>query len=125
MEPYGKRVYFGTAGAAVHMVDAKTGAYRESTLDDLYDIARVVDSLDHIHFFQRSVVARDLAEPRDLDINTCYASVKGTSKHVGTAFTEPEHVDEALAMLHMIAGSEQNGESGRSSPCPIASWCRR
>ncbi|MDH3474882.1 MAG: trimethylamine methyltransferase family protein, partial [Rhodospirillales bacterium] len=29
--PEGKKVHFGTAGAAVHMVDALTGAYREST----------------------------------------------------------------------------------------------
>lgn len=106
MEPYGKRIYFGTAGAAVHIVDAATGAYRESSLDDLYDIARLVDSLDHVHFFQRSIVARDMTDPRDLDINTCYAAVSGTSKHVGTSFTEPAHVEEALEMLHMIAGSE-------------------
>src|SRR5690242_6751288 len=30
MEPWGTRVYFGTAGAAVHMVDPATRAYRES-----------------------------------------------------------------------------------------------
>jgi trimethylamine--corrinoid protein Co-methyltransferase len=106
MEPHGKRIYFGTAGAAVHIVDAASGAYRESTLDDLYDIARMVDSLDHIHFFQRSIVARDMVAPRDLDLNTCYASVAGTAKHVGTSFTEPAFVDEALQMLHLIAGSE-------------------
>ncbi|MGI9509418.1 MAG: trimethylamine methyltransferase family protein [Geminicoccaceae bacterium] len=120
MEPYGKRVYFGTAGAAVHMVDATTGAYRESTLDDLYDIARVVDSLDHIHFFQRSIVARDLADPRELDINTCYAAVKGTTKHIGTSFTEPDFVDETLSMLHMIAGSE---EKWRERPFVSMSNC--
>ena len=120
LEPYGKRVYFGTAGAAVHMVDAATGAYRESALADLFDIARVVDSLEHIHFFQRSIVARDLADPRELDVNTCYASVKGTAKHVGTAFTEPENVDEALAMLHMIAGSE---EKWRERPFVSMSNC--
>ena len=34
MEPFGKRVYFGTAGAAVHMVDAESGriANRRSTI---------------------------------------------------------------------------------------------
>ncbi len=106
LEPWGKRVYFGTAGAAVHMVDPVTGAYRESTLADLYDIARVVDACEHIHFFQRSIVCRDLVEPHDLDLNTCYAGVAGTSKHVGTSFTQPEHVEAALQMLHLIAGGE-------------------
>jgi trimethylamine--corrinoid protein Co-methyltransferase len=120
MEAFGKRVYFGTAGAAVHMVDARTGAYRDSTLGDLYDIARTVDSLEHIHFFQRSIVARDMADPRDLDLNTCYASIKGTSKHVGTSFTDPAHVEEALAMLHMVAGDEQ---AWRARPFVSMSSC--
>ncbi|MGI9436488.1 MAG: trimethylamine methyltransferase family protein [Geminicoccaceae bacterium] len=106
MEPFGKRIYFGTAGAAVHIVDPVTGEYRDSTLNDLFDIARLVDSLDHVHFFQRSIVARDMVEPRDLDLNTCYAAVTGTTKHVGTSFTEPGFVDETLAMLHMIASGE-------------------
>ena len=38
MEPWGKKVYFGTAGAAVCMVEARTGSYRDSTVKDLHDI---------------------------------------------------------------------------------------
>ncbi len=106
MEPWDKKVFFGTGGAAVHMVDSETGAYRESILADLFDIARLVDTLDHIHFFHRPIVLRDMTEPRDLDINTCYATVSGTTKHAGTSFFQPEHVDEALSMLHMISGGE-------------------
>jgi len=106
MEPWGKKTYFGTAGAAVHMVNPETGEYRESTLQDLYNISRVVDRMDHIHFFQRSVVCRDLPDPRELDINTLYAAIKGTTKHVGTSFVMPEYVEECLKMLHEIAGSE-------------------
>jgi len=106
LEPWGRKVHFGTGGAAVHMVDIETRAYRESTLADLYDIARLVDALDNIHFFQRSIVARDMVEPRDLDLNTCYAAMAGTSKHIGTSFALPEHVEEALTMLHLVAGGE-------------------
>ncbi len=106
LEPWGAKVHFGTGGAAVHMVDAETGEYRESLLADLYDLARLVDALEHIHFFQRPIVARDMIDPRDLDINTCYAAVSGTAKHVGTSFVRPELVDETVAMLHLIAGGE-------------------
>ena len=106
LELSGSRVYFGTAGAAVHIVDSRTREYRESTLADLYDIARLVDTLEHIHFFQRPVVCRDLEDPRDLDLNTCYAAIAGTSKHVGSSWVQPEHVDESLAMLHRVAGDE-------------------
>ncbi len=120
MEAWGKKVHFGTAGAAVHMVDAQTGAYRDSTLLDLYDCARLADTLDHIHFFQRPVVARDLDDPRELEINTCYACVTGTAKHVGTSFVLPEHVRESVAMLHMIAGGEK---AWRARPFVSMSCC--
>ena len=103
----GKKVHFGTAGAAVHILDPISRKYRESTSHDLYDIARVCDTLEHIHFFQRSIVCRDLEDVREMDITTCYASVAGTKKHVGTSFSFPENVDEALQMLHLIAGSEK------------------
>jgi trimethylamine---corrinoid protein Co-methyltransferase len=106
LEPWGTRVHFATAGAAVHIVDVESRTYRDSTLADLYDIARLVDRLDHIHLFQRPVVTRDLTDPRELDLNTCYACVAGTRKHVGTSFVQPEHVDEVVAMLHLIAGGE-------------------
>jgi len=107
MELAGNRVYFGTAGAAVHIVDSDTREYRESTLEDLYNAARLVDFLEHIHFYQRSMVARDVAEPEDMDFNTCYAAVQGTTKHVGSSWVLPEHLDKSFEMLHMIAGSEK------------------
>ena len=107
MEPWDKKVYFGTAGAAVNMVDPVTGGYRESTLRDLYDIGRIVDEMEHIHFFQRAVVARDLPDPFEMDFNTCYAAVNATTKHVGTSWVHPDHLKASLEMLHMIAGGEK------------------
>ncbi|MGI9511393.1 MAG: trimethylamine methyltransferase family protein, partial [Anderseniella sp.] len=91
---------------AVHLVDPIERTYRESTLDDLYDAARLVERLENIHFFQRPMVARDLADPRDLDLNTLYACVSGTSKHVGTSFTVGENVADAFELLHLVAGGE-------------------
>jgi trimethylamine---corrinoid protein Co-methyltransferase len=105
MEPWGKKVYFGTAGAAVSMVDAN-GAYRESKIRDLYDIGRIVDVMEHIHFFQRAVVPRDIPDPYEMDFNTCYASVMATTKHVGSSWVNPLHVTRSLEMLHLIAGGE-------------------
>jgi len=120
MQPWGKKIYFGTAGAAVHIVDIQSGDYRDSTLVDLYNIARLVDSLEHIHFFQRPVVARDLSSSYELDVNTCYASISGTTKHVGTSFVKPEHVDACLRMLHQVAGGE---DAWRARPFVSQSNC--
>ena len=100
----GRQVHYGTAGAAVHLVDAVTGDYAESTLADLHDAARIAERLDNIHFLQRPMVARDIPDPFELDLNTAYACVTGTQKHVGTSFTEPASVGPAIEMLEMIAG---------------------
>ncbi len=102
----GTRVHYGTAGAAVHMVDVDGRNYRESTLQDLHDAARLVDRLDNIHFLQRPMVARDILDNLEMDLNTIYACCSGTTKHVGTSFSDPSHVADAMDLLHMIAGGE-------------------
>ena len=102
----GTRVHFGTAGAAVHVVDPRTGAYRDSTAQDLYDAARLVQHLDNVHFFQRAMVCRDVVDNFDMDINTLYACLAGTRKHVGTSFSDPSHVEGCFDLLHTVAGGE-------------------
>ena len=100
----GDRVHFGTAGAAVFMYDHAMAAFRPSTAVDVYDCARLVDTLDNIHFFVRTVVARDMEDARSLDLNTAYAAMVGTSKPIGTSWFEREHVYEAVDMLDMALG---------------------
>ncbi len=102
----GANTYFGTAGAAVHLVDIHGRAYRESTLQDLYDAARIVETLDNIHFFQRPMVARDIEGSLDLDVNTVYACISGTQKHAGSSFVFGRNVDAVMDMLHVVAGGE-------------------
>ena len=77
-------------------------------LQDIYDAARIADLMDNVHFFQRPMVARDMVDPADLDLNTLYACVTGTTKHVGTSFTVRANVKPALDMLYAIAGGEEN-----------------
>ncbi len=100
------RVHYGTAGAAVHMVDIDGKTYRDSTVADLHDAARISQALDNIHFVQRPMVCRDISDNEEMDYNTLYACTAGTTKHVGTSFTDPVHTESAFRMLHMIAGSE-------------------
>ena len=102
----GARVHFSTAGAAVMVADTEQGVYRDSKAQDLYDMARIADSSEHIHMFQRTCVPRDIPDNYAMDINTLYCSVMGTSKHVGSSWTLPRHVEKSLQMLHLIAGGE-------------------
>ena len=103
----GDRVHFGTAGAAVHVVDVERRQYRDSTSHDLYAAARIAHALDNVHFFQRAMVCRDIPDNKDMDLNTIYACCAGTTKHVGTSFSEPDHVDDCIDLIHMIAGGEK------------------
>ena len=103
----GSNVHFGTAGAAVHIVDLERNEYRDSTAQDLYDAARLTQNLDNVHFFQRAMVCRDVTDNYDMDINTLYACLSGTTKHVGTSFSDPSHVEGCFDLLHTVAGGEQ------------------
>ena len=85
-------VHVGTGGASPLIFDARLGKYRESNLVDLYDAARLVDRLDHVHFFSRPVVARDMPDARHLDVNTAFTCLAGTAKHVFTSASSPESV---------------------------------
>jgi trimethylamine--corrinoid protein Co-methyltransferase len=100
----GRRVYMGTGGAAVKVLDLDTQRVRESTLADVAQIGRLVDALDNIHFYLRACVARDIPVEL-LDINTYYAAVTNTTKHVTVnSFTVPSARD-VIDMAAMIAGS--------------------
>ena len=102
----GRRVHAGTGGAAPTMMDFHTGKYRESTVGDLYDIARLVDQMDNIHWYHRSVVARDTTSILDLDINTTYACLSGTSKSIAVSYTDSASVKAVMPMLDAVAGGE-------------------
>ena len=56
----------------------------------------------------------------EMDINTAYASVSGTTKHVGTSWVQPQHVEASLEMFHLIAGGE---DKWRARPFVSQSNC--
>ena len=102
----GDRVYFGTGGAAVLAQDLDTGLYRPSTLRDLYDFTRLVDRLDNLSWFTRCCIATDVPDIYDLDVNTAYALLRGTTKPVGMSFTLGEFVDPIVDMFDTSLGGE-------------------
>jgi len=117
---YGNRVHFATGGAAVMIADSASNAYRESTAQDLYDLSRIVDTCEHIHIFQRMCVLRDIEDNYEMDLNTTYCSVSGTSKHVGASWVDHKHLEKTLEMLHVIAGGE---DKWRARPFVSQSNC--
>lgn len=116
----GKRVHMGTGGAAVKVLDLESQQIRESTLADVAQISRLVDALENIHFYLRACVARDIPT-ENLDLNTYYAAISNTTKHVtGNCFT----VDSARDVIDMAAMIAGNIETLRAEPFIsfITSW---
>ena len=99
-------VHTGTGGAAIDVLDADTGRYRASTLRDLLSIMRVVDACPNVHYGIRPLVARDMTDTFELDINTAYACLAGTSKPIGTSFAHAAHAAPVVSMFDRALGVE-------------------
>jgi trimethylamine--corrinoid protein Co-methyltransferase len=102
------KVHFGTGGATPTVRDLYTEEFRDSTLLDLYDFARLTDKLENIHFFSRPVVARDMPNNQLLDLNTAFACLTGTKKHVIVSASSVESVKQISKLCFIIAGSKSN-----------------
>ena len=98
------RVYLGTGGAAVKILDLETGEARSTTLNDLYQLARLTDSLENIHFFVRPCIPTDIPVT-EYDTNAAFVCFKGTAKHFMTGATNEEGLHKVLDMAALIAGS--------------------
>lgn len=99
-------VHFATGGAAVKMLDGRTSTYRPTTTEDIFDLARLCDVLPNIQWFARPVVATEIEDWRELDLNTIYAYARGTTKHLGSSITLAEHIPDIIQMLDMVLGSD-------------------
>jgi len=101
----GDRVHMGTGGTAVTILDLETGLARKTHLRDLYDIGRIVDRLDNIHFYMRPVVPQDIP-PEAYDINSFYACMRATPKHVMCGANYLEEFKKVVEMAAMMAGGK-------------------
>ena len=111
-----QRVFFGTGGAAVQTLDIDGGDYRPSTLRDLHDFTRLQDTLTNVAWFTRCCVATDVPDVLDLDVNTVFALLKGTTKPVATSFTLAGHVAPIMRLVDIALGGEGNSGRFRETP---------
>ena len=108
-----------SGGGAPGVFDIETGEYRESTTKDLYDAARIVDAMENIHHFSRSVIARDIEDHQVMDINTAYACLMGTSKHVSVSVSDPSYLPASAQMCYQLAGSDQHTRASLAVSGPL------
>jgi len=99
----GTRVYMGTGGTTIYVLDLD-GKKRPATLQDVADIARLVDALDNIDFLVIPVYPTEIEDKVQADINRYFHSLSNTAKHVQGGPHTLEGVREIIKMGEIIAG---------------------
>jgi len=98
------RVYYGTGGTAINVIDLENGERRPSTNDDIKLNARLVDTLEHIHLFTINVFPNEVKDVQSIDINRFYWSLCNTSKHIMGGIYSLEGTRQVVEMASLLAG---------------------
>lgn len=106
LEVGGDRVYLGTGGTALYVFDVKAGVRRKATLEDLRQIARLVDALDNVHFFLIPTYPNEVDKDA-VDVNRFYTSLANTTKHVMGGVYTAQGVRDVIKMAETIMGSPE------------------
>jgi trimethylamine--corrinoid protein Co-methyltransferase len=115
----GDRVHYGTAGAAVNVVDLEE---RIPPLDRARPLRRRAarpSPRQHPFLPAHHGLLRDRTSWRWTSTRSTPAC-PGTTKHVGTSFSDPAAVDPCMELIHMVAGGE---EAWRAMPFVSLSNC--
>ena len=99
------RVYCGTGGTAIRILDLDTGEPRTPVVRDLHNVARIVEKMKNIHFFQHCCVPTDVP-PEHYDVNGVFAAMLGTLKHCMIGCTYDSGLRETFKMVSLIVGGE-------------------
>jgi len=101
------RVYYGTGGTAIYVLDPDTGKRRPSTTEDVVLNARLVDELKNVHVFTINVFPNEIKKKDEIDTNRFFHSLDNTTKHVMGGIYSMTGCRNVVKLARMIAGSEE------------------
>lgn len=102
----GSRVYTGTGGTALYIYEPETGERRQATLEDLKNIARLVEKLDNIHLFLLPTYPNELPFEQ-VDVNRFFTGLDNTTKHIMGGVYTAEGMQQVIRMAEIVAGSPE------------------
>lgn len=91
------RVYFGPGTLSIKVIDLDTGECRLGTFRDAQDFPRLIDALEHIHFYKGMIHPSDVNQ-RLADLYMVYAAFCNTTKQISNT---PYSTEAALDMTRM------------------------
>ena len=102
------RVYYGTGGTAIYVMDLENGERRPSTIEDVKLNARLVDALQNVHVFTINVFPNEIKDVDCIDVNRFYWSLRNTSKHIMGGIYSMKGTQQVVEMAAMLAGGIQS-----------------
>jgi trimethylamine--corrinoid protein Co-methyltransferase len=101
------KMYTSTSGEPISIFEYESQSYRPTTLVDIYDAARLCDQLEHIHQYGQPFAVTEYSQEKYIhDINTAYAAIAGTQKHISLAVDNVEHIDSLINLFDTFLGGE-------------------
>ena len=101
------RVYYGTGGTAIYVLDPDSGQRRSSLLKDVALNARIVNQLENIHVFTINVFPNDIENRDDIDVNRFFHSLDNTTKHIMGGIYSLAGCRRVVEMAEMLAESPE------------------
>ncbi|MEA3470146.1 MAG: trimethylamine methyltransferase family protein, partial [Thermodesulfobacteriota bacterium] len=102
----GNKVYMGTGGTALNVQDPGSDNSRRASLEDVKNMARVVEVLDNIHFYMLNVYPNELSA-ENVDVNRFGTALNSTRKHIMGGVYTIEGVKNVIKMARYIAGGDE------------------
>ncbi len=101
-----RKSYWGTGSDTPYILDSKTGERRHTCLEDIEQVSRLVDGLEHMDFLMCMGVAHEL--PQTIaDKHHFVAMVSNTVKPLVFTASSVENLRDIYEMACMVVGSEE------------------
>ena len=112
MELEGRKGYYGTGSDTPFVIDAYSGERRQTVLQDVANVARLVDALEHIDFLMCMGIASDVTEALS-DLYHFREMVLNTNKPIIYTAWNRANLEDIVEMAEAVAGG---AESLRRNP---------
>ncbi len=99
----GNRVYFGPGTLPIKVRDLETGEIRMGKLTDCQDFARLIDSLEYVHFFKSMIMPTDV-NPKCAELYMVDAAYNNTTKQVSSVPFSAQGALDLYKMGEVVAG---------------------
>jgi trimethylamine--corrinoid protein Co-methyltransferase len=106
MELEGRKGYYGTGSDTPFGIDAYTGERRQGVLQDVANVAKLVDALEHIDFLMCMGIASDVTEGLS-DLYHFREMVHNTKKPIIYTAWSRANLEDIVEMAEAVAGGAE------------------